>query len=76
MSNDITTAMSAIILKDYGIERLAEPDKLYVVMSHFVLPRTLPRPGWPRRVGSFVDTFGVRHYFEAGQGDRTRAVAG
>jgi homoaconitase/3-isopropylmalate dehydratase large subunit len=28
MSNDITTAMSAVILKEHGIERLADPDKL------------------------------------------------
>ena len=76
MSNDITTAMSAIILKDYGIERLAEPDKLYVVMSHFVPAKDIASARMAKTCREFVDTFGVRHYFEAGQGNRTRAVAG
>jgi 3-isopropylmalate/(R)-2-methylmalate dehydratase large subunit len=74
MSNDITTAMSAIILKDYGIERLAEPDKLYVVMSHFVPAKDIASARMAKTCREFVDTFGVRHYFEAGQGGIEHAL--
>ena len=74
MSNDITTAMSAIIVKDYGIERLADADKLYVVMSHFVPAKDIASARMAKTCREFVDKFGVTHYFEAGQGGIEHAL--
>lgn len=74
MSNDITTAMSALILKDYGIERLADPEKLYVVMSHFVPAKDIPSARMAKTCREFVQRYGVTHYFEAGQGGIEHAL--
>ncbi|MBI3325957.1 MAG: 3-isopropylmalate dehydratase large subunit [Nitrospinae bacterium] len=74
MSNDITTAMSAIIVKEYAIERLADPDKLYVVMSHFVPAKDIASARMAKTCREFVQTFGVTHYFEAGQGGIEHAL--
>jgi len=74
MSNDITTAMSAVILKEHGIERLADPDKLYVVMSHFVPAKDIASARMAKTCREFVQKFGVMHYFEAGQGGIEHAL--
>lgn len=74
MSNDITTAMSSVILKDYGIERLVDPDKLYVVMSHFVPAKDIASARMAKTCREFVQKFGVMHYFEAGQGGIEHAL--
>jgi 3-isopropylmalate/(R)-2-methylmalate dehydratase large subunit len=74
MSNDITTAMSALILKDYGIERLADPEALYVVMSHFVPAKDIASARMAKTCREFVQQFGVTHYFEAGQGGIEHAL--
>ncbi len=74
MSNDITTAMSAVILREYGIERIADPDRLYVVMSHFVPAKDIPSARMAMTCREFVGKFGVTHYFEAGQGGIEHAL--
>ncbi len=74
MSNDITTAMSAVILKEHGIERLVDPDKLYVVMSHFVPAKDIASARMAKSCREFVQKFGVTHYFEAGQGGIEHAL--
>src|SRR5919198_2099870 len=74
MSNDITTAMSAVILQEHGIERLADPDKLYVVMSHFVPAKDIASARMAKTCREFVEKFAVRHYFEAGQGGIEHAL--
>jgi len=74
MSNDITTAMSAIIVEESGIERLADPDKLYIVMSHFVPAKDIASARMAKRCREFVQKFGVTHYFEAGQGGIEHAL--
>jgi 3-isopropylmalate/(R)-2-methylmalate dehydratase large subunit len=74
MSNDITTAMSALIVEEYGIARLADPDKLYVVMSHFVPAKDIASARMATRCREFVQKFGVQHYFEAGQGGIEHAL--
>lgn len=74
MSNDITTAMSAGIVREYGIERLADPDKLYVVMSHFVPAKDIASARMAKTCREFVAKFGVTNYFEAGQGGIEHAL--
>lgn len=74
MSNDITTAMSAVIVREYGIERLADPDKLYVVMSHFVPAKDIASARMAKTCREFVAKFGVTNYFEAGQGGIEHAL--
>jgi len=74
MSNDITTAMSAIIVKEHGMERLAAPETLYVVMSHFVPAKDIASARMAKTCREFVQQFGVTHYFEAGQGGIEHAL--
>ncbi len=74
MGNDITAALTIRILEEHGITKFADPDKVFIVMSHFVPAKDIASAAMARACRDFARKYEIQHYFEAGQGGIEHAL--
>ena len=74
MGNDITTSLTVRILDANGITQFADPDKVFIVMSHFVPAKDIASAAMAKTCRDFARKYNIKHYFEAGQGGIEHAL--
>ncbi|RMF92811.1 MAG: 3-isopropylmalate dehydratase large subunit [Nitrospinota bacterium] len=74
MGNDITASMTIRILEEHGIDSFPEPDKMFLVMSHFVPAKDIPSARMAKVCRDFARKHNLKHYFETGQGGIEHAL--
>mgnify|MGYP000053029053 CR=1 FL=1 len=55
-------------LEHLGVDRLWDPDRVAVVLDHFSPAPSAAVAGLHRRIRQGVERFGIRHFFDTGQG--------
>src|SRR3990170_2931087 len=68
MTNDIFAAQVFGHLVDAGVERVFDPERVVVVLDHLVPAPSEAAASAHRKIREYVEQFGVRHFYEAGQG--------
>lgn len=74
MGNDITASLGIRVLEEHGITKFADPDKVFIVMSHFVPAKDIASAAMARVCRDFARKYDITHYFEAGQGGIEHAL--
>jgi len=68
LSHDNTAAIARIFYDELGAERVADPERLCVVLDHASPPPTPKHAQNHAETRTFVHTQGVQHFFEVGRG--------
>ena len=68
MTHDIFAAQVFGHLVDAGVERVFDPERVVVVLDHLVPAPSEAAASAHRKIREYVERFGVRHFYEAGQG--------
>lgn len=68
MTHDIFAAHVFGHLVDAGIEHVFDPERVVVVLDHLVPAPSEAAASAHRKIREYVEQFGVRHFYEAGQG--------
>ena len=68
LSHDNTAAIARIFYDELGAERVADPERLCVVLDHASPPPTPNHAQNHAETRTFVHAQGVRHFFEVGRG--------
>ena len=68
LSHDNTAAIARIFYDELGAERVADPERLCVVLDHASPPPTPQHAKNHAETRTFVHSQGVRHFFEVGRG--------
>ncbi|HLG09755.1 MAG TPA: aconitase/3-isopropylmalate dehydratase large subunit family protein [Gaiellaceae bacterium] len=68
MTHDIFAAQVFGHLVDAGVERVFDPERVVVVLDHLVPAPSEAAASAHRKIREYVEQFGVRHFYEAGQG--------
>ena len=68
LSHDNTAAIARIFYNELGAQRLANPERVCVVLDHASPPPTPKHAQNHAETRAFVHAQGVRHFFEVGRG--------
>ncbi len=68
MVHDIFTVGVFRTLADAGVERVFDPERIYIVIDHFVPPPTEAAAEAHRRMRELVESHGIAHFYDAGRG--------
>ena len=68
MGNDVGFRNACELLLDAGLKRVADPDKVVVILDHFVPAATAQQAESHRLIRGYVKDFGIRHFYDAGVG--------
>ncbi len=74
MANELSAALSIKILKEWGIEKLFDPDRVALIPDHFTPAKDINAAGITKRVKEFAREHKVKHYFEVGRAGIEHAV--
>ena len=68
MSNDAQFPASCQALADIGLERVFDPDKIVVVVDHWVPAMSIAVAETHKKIREQVKELGIRHFYDAGAG--------
>ena len=68
MGNDITFLDACRNLDDIGLTKMADPDKVVVVVDHYIPATTAKQAESHTRIREFVAQFGIKNLYDAGAG--------
>lgn len=68
MANDVTAPLAIKILEKYGIDRVFDPEKIALVLSHFVPAKDIRSAEQAKIVRDFAKNHGIKWLFEEGEG--------
>ncbi|WP_461831788.1 3-isopropylmalate dehydratase large subunit [Aquifex sp.] len=68
MANDVTAPLAIKILEKYGIDKVFDPEKIALVLSHFVPAKDIKSAEQAKIVRDFVKKHGIKWFFEEGEG--------
>ena len=68
LTHDNTAAIARIFSKELGAEKVADPEKLCIVLDHASPPPTPQHAKNHAETREFVKAQGIRHFFEVGRG--------
>ncbi|MBI4242929.1 MAG: 3-isopropylmalate dehydratase large subunit [Planctomycetes bacterium] len=68
MGNDLSTSLSIDIFRENGFKKVLYPDKLAIVMSHFVPAKDIMTAKLCQKVRDWVKQHKIKNYIEAGKG--------
>ncbi len=68
MANDVTAPLAIKILEKYGIEKVFDPERIALVLSHFVPAKDIKSAEQAKIVREFVKKHGIKWFFEEGEG--------
>jgi len=68
MANDVTAPLAIKILERYGIDRVFDPERVALVLSHFVPAKDIKSAEQAKLVRDFAKKHGIKYFFEEGEG--------
>ncbi len=68
MANDVTAPLAIKILEKYGIDKVFDPNKIALVLSHFVPAKDIKSAEQAKIVREFAKKHKVKWFFEEGEG--------
>jgi 3-isopropylmalate/(R)-2-methylmalate dehydratase large subunit len=68
MANDVTAPLAIKILEKYKIDRVFDPDRIALVLSHFVPAKDIKSAEQAKIVREFAKKHRIRWFFEEGEG--------
>jgi len=67
LGNDITAPLAIVEFEKLGIRSLADPDKVVLVLDHFVPNKDIRSAEQCKSVRAFAKKYGVKNFFDVGQ---------
>ncbi len=74
MGNDVTSSLAIKILQDAGLEKFADKQKMFIVMSHYVPNKDIKTSEMTLLIRNFVKKHNLPYFFEAGKGGIEHAL--
>ncbi len=68
MANDITAPMALEAFEEIGAERVFDPDRIALVLSHFLPAKYIDSAGLGIVTRQFARKYGITHFFGVGEG--------
>ncbi|HHJ64623.1 MAG TPA: 3-isopropylmalate dehydratase large subunit [Aquifex aeolicus] len=68
MANDVTAPLAIKILEKYSIDGVFDPERIALVLSHFVPAKDIKSAEQAKLVREFARRHGIRWFFEEGEG--------
>ena len=68
MANDVTAPLAIKILEKHGIDQVFDPDRIALVLSHFVPAKDIKSAEQAKIVRDFAKKHGIKYFFEEGEG--------
>ncbi|ADC89476.1 homoaconitate hydratase family protein [Thermocrinis albus DSM 14484] len=68
MANDVTAPLAIKVLEKYGIDRVFDPERIALVLSHFVPAKDIKSAEQAKIVREFVKKHGIKWFFQEGEG--------
>ncbi len=68
MANDVTAPLAIKILQKHGIDKVFDPNRIALVLSHFVPAKDIKSAEQAKLVREFVRKHGIKYFFEEGEG--------
>ena len=68
MANDVTAPLAIKMLERYGIDRVFDPERVALVLSHFVPAKDIKSAEQAKLVRDFAKKHGIKYFFEEGEG--------
>ncbi len=68
MANDVTAPLAIKILEKHGIDKVFDPNRIALVLSHFVPAKDIKSAEQAKLVREFVRKHGIKYFFEEGEG--------
>lgn len=68
MANDVTAPLAIKMLGRYGIDRVFDPERVALVLSHFVPAKDIKSAEQAKLVRDFAKKHGIKYFFEEGEG--------
>jgi len=68
MANDVTAPLAIKLLEKYGINKVFDPNRIALVLSHFVPAKDIKSAEQAKIVREFAKKYGIKHFFEEGEG--------
>ncbi|MFH1563526.1 MAG: 3-isopropylmalate dehydratase large subunit [Nitrospirota bacterium] len=67
LGNDITSPLAIVEFEKLGVKSLFDPDKVVLVLDHFVPNKDVRSAEQCKFVRAFAKKYGVKHFFDVGQ---------
>jgi len=74
MANELSAALSIKVLREWGIEKLYNPEKIALIPDHFTPAKDINAAGITKTVREFAKKHNVKWYFEVGRAGIEHAV--
>jgi 3-isopropylmalate/(R)-2-methylmalate dehydratase large subunit len=68
MANDVTAPLAIKILEKYHIDKVFDPEKIALVLSHFVPAKDIKSAEQAKMVRDFAKKHNIRWFFQEGEG--------
>jgi len=68
MANDVTAPLAIKILEKYNIDKVFDPEKIALVLSHFVPAKDIKSAEQAKMVRDFAKRHNIRWFFQEGEG--------
>ncbi len=68
MANDVTAPLAIKILEKYGIDKVFDPNRIALVLSHFVPAKDIKSAQQAKLVREFAKKHRIKYFFEEGEG--------
>jgi len=68
MANDVTAPLAIRILEKYNIDKVFDPEKIALVLSHFVPAKDIKSAEQAKIVRDFAKRHNIRWFFQEGEG--------
>ena len=68
MANDVTAPLAIKILEKYHIDKVFDPEKIALVLSHFVPAKDIKSAEQAKMVRDFAKRHNIRWFFQEGEG--------
>jgi len=68
MANDVTAPLAIRILEKYNIDRVFDPERIALVLSHFVPAKDIKSAEQAKMVRDFAKKHNIRWFFQEGEG--------
>ena len=66
LGNDITAPVAIREFARLGVEKVFDPERVYLVMDHFTPNKDIPSAQQCKEVRDFARRYGIAHFFEGG----------
>jgi 3-isopropylmalate/(R)-2-methylmalate dehydratase large subunit len=68
MANDVTAPLAIKILEKYNIDKVFDPEKIALVLSHFVPAKDIKSAEQAKMVRDFAKKHNIKWFFQEGEG--------